>query len=94
MITFIIRVAGSFIFLGLAIYIHQYLPNSEFYNKLVIALIAFFVAEGPIYGIQKSSDRIDEDEPRLAVVIFSIVAQGIAVLFGVAYLVLACKHIS
>jgi len=57
-----------------------------------MAFLAFFVAEGPIHGIQKSSDRIEDTELRQIVVFLSIGAQALAVLAGVVFLVLGCRN--
>ncbi len=93
MVQVIIRATASLIFLGLAIYVHQFFPTSGFNNNLVIALLAFFVAEGPIFAIQKSSDRIDDDDARMTVVILSIFLQATAVLAGVIFVIFACKQL-
>lgn len=95
MVQFIIRITGSLALLGGAVYIHQSLPNTEFYNYLVIALLAFFVGEGPIYGVEKSTDRIEDEiynnsSNRKVAVILAIGAHGTAVLAGCIFLILGC----
>jgi hypothetical protein len=93
MVQLIIRLTGSLVVLAAAIYIHQCLPNTEFNNYLFVALLAFFVAEGPIYGIEKSTDRIDNGEYRETAVILSIIFHGAAVLAGAIVLTIGCLRL-
>jgi thiol:disulfide interchange protein len=94
MFHFIVRVTSSFILLGTVIYIHQSLPNTAFYNDLVVSLLAFFFADGPLYWIQQNTDRISTDELREGMVVFLLIFQGVSALIGAAYLTFACRHLS
>lgn len=95
MIWFVVRITGSLVLLTFAIYIHQYFPNTDFNNHLVVALLAFFVGEGPIYGLEKSTDRIEDEgfgnnSNRQVALILAIGAHWIAVIAGGIVLILGC----
>jgi hypothetical protein len=84
----IVRLTSSLILLGGAILIHQYLPNTQFLNFVVVAMLAFFVSDGPFYGIQKSTDRLDSEWAH-AVVLILVVLQIVAVSVGAILLLIA-----
>jgi hypothetical protein len=93
MIQFIIRITGSLLLLAGAIYIHSNYPETKFYNFIVIALLAFFAGEGPIYAFEKSTDRIEDDSynnnsTRQGFLICGIVVHAAAVLGGGIFLLL------
>jgi hypothetical protein len=93
MVQLIFRITGSLVLLAAAIFVLEYLSDSEFNNYLGVALIAFFVAAGPIYGVQKSCERIEDNEARLTGVVLSVIVQGMAALAGIVILIIGCLRL-
>lgn len=87
-VQLVLRLTGSILYLVVGLYVYFHYPNTTFINYLVSGLLAFFVGEGPILGLEKSTARIEDEgyygnnTNRQAAVIVAIIIHYVAVIAG------------